>query len=205
MYNLGVKIERDKQTRTSPKEIRVATYRKGQEPRKESAMNTTMNENAFASIATYFFIDHIKQQIRGTEYNFKMAGNPSKPQYFALMAAKELHANYTFVSISTKKKVEKQTYAGLNLKLIARYVAVKGTDIQKAEYKHMADKHTAYPTVKSWFLGEFKGISVSKAEREIQKATLAKKKANIHKVVKVAAAKNSDNSTLVLAGKAVNE
>lgn len=147
--------------------------------------NTTLSSTTIQT-ATYFTFDHIRKQIVGSEFNFKMAGNPAKAQYEALMDAMNRHPNYALTPVASSKKVEqKKTYAGLNTKLMTDYIAMVGNEVQKETIKHMVDTKVAYPTIKSWFLGEFEGFNVKKAERQIAKNACEVKKENVRKVVKV--------------------
>lgn len=157
------------------------------EPRKEIIMSN-ITASAKSASAAYFTFDHIHKTIVGSEYNFKMAGNPTKAQYDALMAAMELHPKYKLAPIASQKKVEKkQTYKGLTSDLIAEYVEVFGSDTQKAELDKMVNDNETHPTIKSWFLDYFKvGFTVEKAKREIANRKLNTRKAAVRKVVKAA-------------------
>lgn len=136
--------------------------------------------------ATYFTFDHINKKIVGSEFNFKMSGNSTKPQYVALVNAMAMHPNYTLTPIPSSKKVEKkQSYKGLNSDLITEYVEVFGNAAQKAELDKMVNDNEAFPAIKSWFLDYFKaGFSVEKAKRDIAHRKLSTKKATVRKVVK---------------------
>ncbi len=153
------------------------------------------NASVKSASAAYFTFDHIHKTIVGSEYNFKMAGNPTKAQYDALMAAMELQPSYTLSAVAPKK--EKQSYKGLNSKLIAEYTEIFGTEEQKAELTKMVDSGEGYPTIKSWFLDYFKvGFTVEKAKSRIATAkrknaneALKARKANVRKVVKASMSK----------------
>lgn len=152
-------------------------------------MNTQKNF-AMNTSATYFTFNHINKTIVGTEFNFKMSGNPNKPQYEALMNAMAMHPNYTLAPIASTKKVEKkQTYAGLTLPLMSDYIRIAGTEQVKAEFNHMVEGKTAYPTIKSWFLDEFKHFNVNQAKAQIAKHDLTARKAAVRTAVKVKTAK----------------
>ena len=152
-------------------------------------MNTQKNF-AMNTSATYFTFNHINKTIVGTEFNFKMSGNPNKPQYEALMTAMAMHPNYTLTPVASTKKVEKkQTYAGLTLPLMSDYIRIVGTEHVKAEFNHMVEGKTAYPTIKSWFLEEFKHFNVNQAKAQIAKHDLTARKAAVRTAVKVKTAK----------------
>lgn len=140
--------------------------------------------------AAYFTFNHINKTIVGSEFNFKMSGNPTKPQYEALMNAMAMQPTYTLAPIASQKKVEKkQTYKGLDMALMADYIRIVATEQVKAEFKHMVEGKTAYPTIKSWFLEEFKHFNVNQAKAQIAKHDLTARKAAVRTAVKVKTAK----------------
>ena len=152
------------------------------------AAASTTNTASDTSFTAYFTFDHVGERILGSEFNFKMSGNPNKPQYNALMAAKAMQPTYQFAPIaSTKKKVDKkQTYKGLNFELMMDYVEFKGNDVQKAEFQAIVDDNASCPTIKSWFLDNFKaGFTVEKATREIAQHKLGERKAKVRAAVRV--------------------
>ena len=152
------------------------------------AAASTTNTAIDTSFTAYFTFDHVGERILGSEFNFKMSGNPNKPQYNALMAAKAMQPTYKFAPIaSTKKKVEKkQTYKGLSFELMMDYVEFKGNEIQKAEFEEIVSSNATYPTIKSWFLDNFKvGLTVEKATREIAQHKLGERKAKVRAAVRV--------------------
>lgn len=145
-------------------------------------MNTTATTT---KTATYFTFDHIKKQIVGSEFNFKMAGNADKPQYEALMIAMERHPNYTLTPVASKKKAsKKQTYEGLTRDLMKDYIEMKKNEVLLAEFKQMIEDKTPYPTMKSWFLETYKGFNVKKAKSELAKHELAAKKEKVRTTVR---------------------
>lgn len=144
--------------------------------------NTTSTINNTRT-ATYFTYDHFGKKIVGSELNFKKSGNPNNPQYAALMAAMAAHPNYELSAVAPK--VKKQTYAGLNNNLIAEYVDLFGNEAQKAELAEMTGNDETYPTIKSWFVENFKaGFSVEKAKREIAEHKLKARKAKVRATVR---------------------
>ncbi len=157
-----------------------------------SNINSTSNNtrSAAAIAAEYFNFDHFGKKIVGSQLNFKKSENANNPQYASLMAAMELHPNYTLSAIAPK--VKKQTYAGLNFDLMMDYVEYIGNDIQKAEFQAIVDNNEKYPTIKSWFIDNFKvGFTVEKAKREIEAAKkkiaqekLKERKAKVRATVK---------------------
>ena len=151
---------------------------------------SNFNASVKSASATYFTFNHINKTIVGSEFNFKMSGNPTKPQYEALMTAMAMQPTYTLAPIASAKKVEKkQTYAGLTLPLMSDYIRIAGTEQVKAEFNHMVEGKTAYPTIKSWFLEEFKHFNVNQAKAQIAKYDLTARKAAVRTAVKVKTAK----------------
>ena len=151
------------------------------------AAASTTNTAIDTSFTAYFTFDHVGERIVGSEFNFKMSGNPTKPPYNALMAAKAMQPTYKFAPIASTKKVEKkQTYKGLSFELMMDYVEFKGNEVQKAEFQAIVDDDAAYPTIKSWFLDNFKrGFTVEKAKREIAEHKLNERKTKVRATVKV--------------------
>lgn len=165
----------------------------GQRAGKDNIMTNTTSSFVSASttamdttFTTYFTFNHINKTIVGSEFNFKMSGNPKKPQYEALMKAMAFQPTYTLAPVASTKKVEKkQSYKGLNFELMMDYVEVKGNEVQKAEFEQHVNDGDSYPTIKSWFLDNFKvGFTVEKAKREIAECRLNAKKAKVRTVVK---------------------
>lgn len=96
-----------------------------------------------------------------------------------------IQPTFKFAPIASTKKVEKkQTYAGLTLPLMADYIRIVATEQVKAEFNHMVEKKMAYPTIKSWFLEEFKHFNVNQAKAQIAKHDLTARKATVRTVVK---------------------
>ena len=148
-----------------------------------------------ASSKNLFTFNHINKTIVGTEHHFNQAGIPNSTAYKALMAAMELQPTYSLAPIASTKKVEKkQTYKGLDMGLMADYIRVFGNEQVKAEFNHMVeDKKITYPTIKSWFLDEFKNFNVNQAKAQIAKSELTSRKAAVRTAVKVKTAKVASN------------
>ena len=144
---------------------------------------TTSSSTSTTKTAIYFTFDHFNKKIVGTEQNFMKSGISGTAQYNALMAAMSAHPNYELSAMAPK--VKKQTYAGLNFELMMDYVEVKGNEVQKAEFEQHVNDGDSYPTIKSWFLDNFKrGFTVEKAKREIAECRLSAKKEKVRTVVK---------------------
>ena len=149
-----------------------------------------------------FTFNHIDKTIVGTEHHFNQAGIPNSTAYNALMAAMALQPTYSLAPIpSTKKATKKQTYKGLDMTLMADYIRIAGTEQVKAEFNHMVEGKTAYPTIKSWFLEEFKHFNVNQAKTMIAKHELTARKTAVRTAVKVKMVKAEEPkvSTIALA------
>lgn len=149
-----------------------------------------------------FTFNHIDKTIVGTEHHFNQAGIPNSTAYNALMAAMALQPTYSLAPIPSTKKVEKkQTYAGLTLPLMSDYIRIFANEQVKAEFTHMVEGKTAYPTIKSWFLDEFKHFNVNQAKAMIAKHDLTARKAAVRTAVKVkmVKAEEAKASTIALA------
>lgn len=149
-------------------------------------MNFEKNATATTiTSAKYFRFNLFNDTIEGSESNFKKAGNPTSAQYAELMEFKAIQPTFKFAPIASIKKVEKkQTYKGLDMALMADYIRIVGTEQSMGEFKHMVEGKTAYPTIKSWFLEEFKHFNVNQAKALIAKHDLAERKSTVRKVVK---------------------
>ena len=157
-------------------------------------MNATLNVAAATKTANYFTFNHINKTIVGSEFNFKMSGNPTKPQYEALMNAMAMQPTYTLAP--TASDFVKKSYKGLTFDMMMDYMDLKGTEFQKAAFQELVDQEARYPAIKSMFLDCFKAnFDVEKAKQEIEIAKRNKKKkaaeenlntikANVRKVVK---------------------
>ena len=133
-----------------------------------------------------FTYDHPNQKIVGTDINFQKAGIPGSALEKELIARMEARPTYGFTIIPTEQKPAKQSYKGLNFDLMMDYVEFKGNDVQKAEFAEYVNTDTAYPTIKSWFVENFKvGFTVEKATREIAQHKLGERKAKVRAAVRV--------------------
>lgn len=147
---------------------------------------TASTKTSFTMTSSYFTFDHINKTIVGSEFNFKMSGNPTKPQYHALMTAMEMQPTYKLDPIPSKKKVEKKkSYEGLTLNLMEEYLNLvyegKKAEEARTKFAAMKAKHglkeLAYPTIKSWFLDLFPKFNVNKAMEQISEKKLENNKA----------------------------
>ena len=168
---------------------------KANEPERKITMftsNASVKSASNNTISTpkFFRFNLFNDTIEGSEFNFKKAGDPTSAQYAELMQFKVIQPSFKFAPIASTKKVEKkQTYKGLSMELMADYIRIAGTEQVKAEFKHMVEGKTAYPTIKSWFLEEFKHFNVNQAKTLIAKHDLTARKTAVRTAVKVKTAK----------------
>lgn len=148
-----------------------------------------VNEKANATVsaiatspAPYFYYDHIREKIVGTELNFKKSGIPNSAQDKALMCAKLQHPNYGYDVIKPAK--QKNSYKGLNRPLMHDYIDCFGSDEMMEKFQQMKKDGTEFAKIKSWFLDLFPKFDVEKAKKGIREYRLSKVKAK-YKVVKL--------------------
>lgn len=145
--------------------------------------NTNITSKTSSKFA--FTFDHVSKAIVGTDVNFQKAGIPGSKQEEELMARIDAHPTYSFKVIETEKKPAKKTYAGLTRELMKEYISIQAEDKKEelmAQFEEMAKDKKAFPTMKSWFLEEFKNFSVSKAKSQIKKQKLVSAKTNVRLV-----------------------
>ena len=143
---------------------------------------TNTNTTSKTSSKFAFTFDHVSKTIVGTDVNFQKAGIPGSKQEKELMARIEAHPNYSFKVIETEKKPAKKTYAGLTCDLMKEYISIQAEDKKAdlmAQFENMVEEKKAYPTIKSWFLDEFKNFSVSKAKSQIKNHKLVSAKTKV--------------------------
>lgn len=151
---------------------------------KDTTMNATMNNltaTATTSKKFAFTYDHVNQKIVGKDVDFQKAGIPGSALEKELNARMEARPSYGFTIIPTEKKPAKRTYKGLNRALVEAYINIQEAalkDTLNACLKQMDKDGYTFPTIRGWFLEEFKDFSVNKALREIQqfKANATKEK-----------------------------
>lgn len=185
-----------RETKPQKTKIRVATYRKGQEPRKENTMNTIV---ASSKSAVRFTLNFFDKTITGTKASFNKANKGFGPEYEELTSKMAAHPDFTLVVKEQKTKTTKakRTYEGMDYKFMEDYIATFEDASLMKKYeavKKMADDcgTKAYPLTKKWFLGEFSdmegGFDMEAAKKDIANYRIAKAQASILEVVSAAAA-----------------
>ena len=187
-------------TKPQKNKIRVATYRQGQEPRKENTMNTIV---ASSNSNVRFTLDFFKKTITGTKASFNKANKGFGPEYEELTAKMAAHPDFELrvKEQKTKTTKSKRTYEGMDFKFMEDYIATFEDVSLAKEYeavKQMAEDcgTKAYPLTKKWFLGKFSdmegGFNMDEAKKDIADFRIAKAQASILEVVSAAAEQNEN-------------
>ena len=160
--------------------------------------NTTSSSSTIKTASTSkkfaFTYNHITKKIVGTDINFEKAGIPGSDLEKELLARMAGQPTYTFEVITTDKKPEKRSYAGLTMDLTEDYLAIWENELADAARAKFAEmkakqekKELRFSIIKSWFLELFPKFDVKKAKKEIREKKFKDAKAP-YKVVKVSVA-----------------
>ena len=189
---MGVKSEGNKDKNLKHKKI---FERPMSQERKITMMNNTTNTTKTATSTKKFAFtyDHVNQKIVGKDVDFQKAGIPGSKLEAELQARMDARPNYTFTVIETAKKPAKQSYEGLNRPMIEQYLEFKGNKTLLAEYAQMKEEKVSFPTVKSWFLDNYKRFDVKKAKAEMAKGKLEAKKDKVRTAVRKKIVKSEGN------------
>ena len=159
-----------------------------------SSSTSTTIKTASISKKFAFTYDHPNQKIVGTDINFQKAGIPGSALEKELLARMAGQPTYTFEVITTDKKPEKRSYAGLTMDLMEDYLAIwehELADTARAKFAEMKakqeKKELRFSFIKSWFLELFPKFDVKKAKKEIREKKFKDAKAP-YKVIKVSIA-----------------
>lgn len=115
-------------------------------------------------------VDHNKKQIIiGKAFNKKQADITSE-EYAKLCEVVQMFPEYQVTVKSIKKNPHKESYKGLTYGYMERYIAVKGTRVDRQEYDDMrllADCHSKrFPVIKQWFLRKYPEVEQYGAREE---------------------------------------
>ena len=147
------------------------------------------------SVENAFVFNHPTHEILGSKADFERAGQFGSAYNKRLDAMMAAHPDYTLkISGKPTKNPAKNTYAGLTMRLMGKYLDIYDgelavemrTQFAVLEAKQKA-KEITFAVVKSWFLDLFPNFNVKKAKQEIDAANLEKAKAP-YKVVRVSIA-----------------
>lgn len=115
-------------------------------------------------------VDHSKKSIViGKAFNKKQADINSE-EYAKLCEVVQMFPEYEVVLKKIKKNPHKESYKGLTYGYMERYIAVKGTRVDRQEYDDMrllADCHSKrFPVIKQWFLCKYPEVKEYGAKEE---------------------------------------
>ena len=121
-----------------------------------------------------FTLNFANQTIVGTKASFDKASKGTGDVYEELVALMEKHPTYGVEIKEQKKKSDKpkNTYEGLTISLIEKYIAVqKNNDALMNTFTAVinmgAENKAKYGYAKRWFCENFKGITVEAMKKEI--------------------------------------
>lgn len=133
-----------------------------------------------------FVIDFVNGKIWGSKSALKKASNPASDEYKELTA--KMAAHPTFKVYEKEANPKKNTYEGLDFKMMKNYInAQPNAKELMAEFDMaIAMFNGKYPLVKKWFLDTFKDdadtFKVSEAKRQIADAKVSRVKATVKRV-----------------------
>lgn len=115
-------------------------------------------------------IDHNKRQIViGKDFNRKQSDIESE-EYKKLCEIVQIFPKYEVVVKTIKKNPHKESYKGLTYSYMEKYIAVKGTRIDRQEYDDMrmlSKCHSKrFPVIKQWFLKKYPEVEKYGAKEE---------------------------------------
>lgn len=115
-------------------------------------------------------IDHPKRQIViGKNFNRKQSDIESE-ECKKLCEIVQIFPKYKVVVKEIKKNPHKESYKRLTYGYMERYIAVKGTRVDRQEYDDMrllAECHSKrFPVIKQWFLSKYPEVAQYGAKEE---------------------------------------
>ena len=123
---------------------------------------------------TFFAIDFVNKAITGSKASFKKASKGMGAEYEELKVKMAAHPKFSFVEKKQKVNDTKKTYHGLNFKFMETYISIQtNKDVLMARYRKAKELakdsgKKVYPLVKEWFLNEFDGFDMDKANEAIK-------------------------------------
>lgn len=127
-----------------------------------------------------FRYDFANSTIIASKTALKKAGNPTTPEYKALMKMISGHPSFQVVekTINTSKK--KQTYNGLTLEVMRTHIEAQKDSVRLMTEFNEVQKgaKSKYPLAKKWFLEQFPGFKMTEGKKAVSNAKIAKAKAN---------------------------
>ena len=144
-----------------------------------------------------FAYDFTNNTIVASKATLKKAGNPTTPEYKALMKMIAEQPTFKVVEKAINTKSGKTTYKGLTIEMMESYINEQKNAVALcAEFESIRQfakdsKRREYPLLKQWFVEKFKEqYKMTDAKKIHAKRVMAKATSN---VVKLAAAKPAVN------------
>ena len=144
-----------------------------------------------------FAYDFTNNTIVASKATLKKAGNPTTPEYKALMKMIAEQPTFKVVEKAINAKSGKTTYKGLTIEMMESYINEQKNAVALcAEFESIRQfakdsKRREYPLLKQWFVEKFKEqYKMTDAKKIHAKHVMAKATG---KVVKLAAAKPAVN------------
>ena len=144
-----------------------------------------------------FAYDFTNNTIVASKATLKKAGNPTTPEYKALMKMIAEQPTFKVVEKKINTKSGKTTYKGLTIEMMESYINEQKNAVALcAEFESIRQfakdsKRREYPLLKQWFVEKFKEqYKMTDAKKIHAKHVMAKATS---KVVKLAAAKPAVN------------
>ena len=115
-------------------------------------------------------VDHTKKRIiLGKAFSKKQSDIDSE-EYAKLCEVVQMFPKYRVVVKQIAKNPQKESYKGLTYRYMERYIAVKGTRVDRQEYDDMrllAECHSKrFPVIKQWFLDKYPEVREYGAKAE---------------------------------------
>lgn len=127
-----------------------------------------------------FAYDFTNNTIVASKTTLKKAGNPTTPEYKALMKMIAGQPTFRVVEKVIKDNGRKKTYNGLTLEMMKTHIEKQeNSEALMAEFEGaMKMGKSKYPLAKKWFLEQFPNFKITEGKKAISDAKIAKVKAN---------------------------
>lgn len=138
-----------------------------------------------------FAYDFTNNTIVASKTTLKKAGNPTTPEYKALMKMIAGQPTFRVVEKVIKDNGRKKTYNGLTLEMMKTHIEKQeNSEFLMAEFNEAQKQgKSKYPLAKKWFLEQFPNFKITEGKKAIGDAKIAKVKTN----AKIVLAKTSAN------------
>ena len=127
-----------------------------------------------------FAYDFTTNTIVASKTTLKKAGNPTTPEYKALMKMIAGQPTFRVVEKTINNSKKKNTHLGLTIEVMEAHIQKQENSVAlMAEFNEaqMFGK-SKYPLAKKWFLEQFPNFKISEGKKSASDAKIAKVKAN---------------------------